>query len=165
MRMNTKTAIYMVLDQLESLKKSSYSGSSFIHIDESQYEVVKKELIQLLNSTELKDESIQEKKKVLIGTLPYVLMDKTKFPTNQSIVKLADESLNYKISTWKKRGREEMIGLIISRIAEDNENQFEVFMDLWKKFITNGKIIENSRSNREFVDIWLEFFNHNRDSN
>jgi hypothetical protein len=155
----------MVLDQLESLKKSSYSGSSFIHIDESQYEVVKKELIQLLNSTELKDESIQEKKKVLIGTLPYVLMDKTKFPTNQSIVKLADESLNYKISTWKKRGREEMIGLIISRIAEDNENQFEVFMDLWKKFITNGKIIENSRSNREFVDIWLEFFNHNRDSN
>jgi hypothetical protein len=162
MRASTKTVIYMALDQLESFKKSSNDSSTFISIDWNEYQEARKEIIQILNSKEQKYESIQEKKKALIGTLPYILMDKAKFPNNESIVKLAEESLNYKISTWKKRGREEMIGLIISRIAEDNENQFEVFMDIWKNFISSNEMSENKTTNKQFVDIWLEFFNHYR---
>ena len=55
-----------------------------------------------------------------------------------------------------------MIGLIISKIAKDNENQFEVFMDIWKKFITDEKISANERTNKQFVDIWLDFFNQSQ---
>lgn len=162
MKQNTKNIIYMALDLLESLKKSAFDNSSFINMNNSEYEEVKKELIQLLSSNGQNIELIQEKKKILIGSLPYILMDKTKFPTNESIVKLAENSLNYNISTWKKRGREEMIGLIIAKIAEDNENKFEKFMDLWKDFITNKDLNEYTKVNKEFVDVWLDFFNQYR---
>lgn len=162
MRENTKTVIYMALDQLESIKKSAFGEPSFITLNLNEYIEVRNEIIHLLSSKELNKESIKEKKKALIGTLPYVLMDKKKFPNNESIVKLARESLNYEIKGWKKRGREEMIGLIISRIAEDSENQFEVFMDIWETFISNDDISENKRSNKQFVDIWLDFFNKSR---
>jgi len=162
MRQNTKNIIYMALDLLESLKKSAYDCPSFIHMDNFEYDEAKKELVQLLSSNGQKSDIIQEKKKILIGTLPYILMDKTKFPNNESIVKLADNSLNFKISSWNKRGREEMIGLIIAKIADDNENRFEKFMDLWKDFIANKDFIEYKPVNKEFVDVWLDFFNQYR---
>jgi hypothetical protein len=161
MKENTKNAIYMALDLLESLKKSSYGNSSFIRVNNFEYEEVKNELLQLLRSDN-QSNVIQEKKKILIGSLPYILMDKTKFPNNESIVKLAENSLNFKISSWKKRGREEMIGLIIAKIADDNENTFEKFMDLWKDFIANRDLNEYKKVNKEFVDVWLDFFNEYR---
>jgi len=162
MKQNTKNIIYMALDLLESLKKSAFDNSSFINMNNSEYEEVKKELIHLLSTNGQNIELIQEKKKILIGSLPYILMDKAKFPTNESIVKLAENSLNYNITSWKKRGREEMIGLIIAKIAEDNENKFEKFMDLWKDFITTKDLNEYKKANKEFVDVWLDFFNQYR---
>lgn len=152
----------MALDLLESIKKTSADDPIFINISTSEFQEVKKELIQLLSSDGQKNELIQDKKMRLIGTLPYVLMDKMKFPNNESIVKLAENSLDYKISSWKKRGREEMIGLIIAKIAEDDGKQFEKFMDVWKEFVTVKDFVEYKKLNKDFVDVWLDFFNQNR---
>ena len=179
MKQNSKDTIYMALDLLESMNKTSNVNPNFIHINESELKTVKKELFDLIGRLDDKHESIQEKKIKLIGTLPYVLMDKSKFPTNESIVKFAKESLGMNISTWQKRGREEMIGLVISKIAYDQENKFEQFMDIWKEFIvfddidlyglnqyvlsnSNKKNLESKLKNEDFVQIWLNFFNKYR---
>lgn len=149
----------MALDLLESINKTSKTNINFIKIDDDELKKVKMELFSLINQNIIDNEITNNKKMKLIGTLPYILMDKTKFPNNESIVKLAENSLNLKISTWQKRGREEMIGLIINKIARDNENKFDSFMDIWKEFIDskeNVNIITNK--NEDFVDTWLNFF-------
>jgi hypothetical protein len=158
MRENTKNIIYMALDLLESMNKSANQNNQFIIINKNEMNQVKNDLFELIIDSGKISESVEEKKKKLIGTLPYVLMDKTKFPTNMSIAKLAENSLNFKISSPDKRGREEMIGLIIGKIANDQDNKFTWFMEIWKEFIDSEKLSENVKINKDFVDIWLDFF-------
>jgi len=162
MRKETKEIIYIVLDFLESFARTSKEDGNLIYVNKSVLEDVKNELFNLLNQTEKsKLYGAEDKKTELIGTLPSVLIDKNKFPTNESIVKLAERSLGLKISNWKKKSRNEIIGILIAKIAEKDIFELDVFVKAWKEF-TEQKEIKKERAHEDFVDLWLKFFEHYR---
>ncbi len=162
MRKETKEIIYMVLDFLESFARTSKEDSNLIYVNKSILEDVKSELFNLLNQTEeSKLYGTMDKKTELIGTLPSVLIDKNKFPTNESIVKLAERSLGLKISNWKRKSRNEIIGILIAKIAEKDISELDMFIKAWKEF-TGKKEIKKERTHEDFVNLWLKFFEHYR---
>ena len=165
MRKETKEVIYIVLDILASFAHSSRENSSLISINEAILEDVKKELFDLLKQAEkTKSYKTMDKKTELIGTLPSILIDRNKFPTNESIVKLVEKSLNLKIPSWKKKSRNELLGIIIAKIAEKDISKLDLFIKAWKKFIEEKKEIKKEQAHEDFVDLWLKFFDHYRKS-
>jgi hypothetical protein len=173
----TKDVIYMSLDLLSSLSKTSKMNSHFVEINEKKMANVKNELFELLARWDVdthNDDYLSnvlttknDKKTELIGLLPIALTDRKKFPKNSDIAKLAENSLNLTILNWGKRSRNEMIGVLISKVVEKSENELDLFFDAWKKFTSmdeskniNKRIKSNSKKESDFVDVWLEFFNH-----
>ncbi|CAH2717111.1 hypothetical protein BACCIP111895_04300 [Neobacillus rhizosphaerae] len=192
MREETKSVIYMALDILDSINSSSSDQNihNFIRIDSEVLEDVREELFRLLAGSVTEKGSIEklpEKKEEknereqLIGLLPLVLIDKTKFPSNSDIIKLAEFSLNINGLSKKKRSRNELIGIIVSEVAEKESKDLDLFLKLWRKFMKdkssnkfnntltnynsniniktiryNNDSIDNKEDN--FVDVWLEFF-------
>jgi len=173
MKEDTKNAIYILLDLLDSLKKSSNYSHNLININPNKFEEIKTDLFNLMSKSDFPDETRYNEftrskwdenyankwneKMDLIGILPYVLMDKNKFPNNEAIVRLAEKSLNMRVLNWNKRSRNEIIGVIISNIAENKEKDFKYFLNPWKKFI-NNESLQKFKSNVDFVDLWLNFF-------
>lgn len=185
----TKNLIYMTLDLLNSISKTSGVKSNFINIDEDTLKKVRSELFELMKEdrTNLNGKKVllhkvirerdsvrknTSKKTEVIGLLPSILIDKEKFPKNEDIAKLAEQSLNLEIPFWGKRSRNEIIGNLIAMIAKKEDKELDLFYEAWKEF-TNDESIhiekwENVPVNEEdknvkrqdFVDIWLEFFNH-----
>ena len=165
MRKETKEVIYLALDILESLARSSRENSSLISINETILEEVKKELFDLLEQTEKTiSYRTMDKKTELIGTLPSILIDRNKFPTNESIVKLVEKSLNLKIPSWKKKSRNELIGVIIAKIAEKDVSELNLFIKAWKEFTEEKDETKKEQTRKNFVDLWLKFFEHYRKS-
>lgn len=162
MRKETKEIIYMVLDFLESFSRTSREDSNLIYVNKSILEDVKNDLFNLLNQTgKSKRYGTEDKKTELIGILPSVLIDKNKFPTNESIVKLAEKSLGLKISNWRKKSRNEIIGILVAKIAEKDVSELDIFIEAWKEF-TEQKRIRKEHTHEDFVDLWLKFFEHYR---
>lgn len=179
----------MTLDLLNSISKTSGVKSNFINIDEDTLKKVRSELFELMKEdrTNLNGKKVllhkvirerdsvrknTSKKTEVIGLLPSILIDKEKFPKNEDIAKLAEQSLNLEIPFWGKRSRNEIIGNLIAMIAKKEDKELDLFYEAWKEF-TNDESIhiekwENVPVNEEdknvkrqdFVDIWLEFFNH-----
>lgn len=164
MRKETKEIIYIVLDFLESFARTSRDNRNLIYVNEKTLKDVKKELFYLLEQTEKNiSHKTLDKKIELIGILPSILINKNKFPTNESIVKLAEKSLNLKIPNWKKKSRNEIIGIVIAKIAEKDVAELDLFIKAWKKF-TEQKEIKKEYSRQDFVDVWLKFFEHYKKS-
>jgi len=158
MREETKNVIYITLDILNSLAKTSQETTSFIKIDKKTLELVRKELFELIKTNRTK--SINEKKIELIGILPSILVDKQKFPTNKDLIKFAEKSLNFYFPKGNK-SRSEIVGIIIDEISRKSDKDIELFLKALKEFLKNNN--EKKQSNvtsKSFVDTWLEFFNH-----
>lgn len=159
MRKETKDTVYMALDLLDSIVKTSKNNSSFICIDENVLKVVKDELFELLaKSPYTQEERTKDRKTELVGILPSILIDKNKFPNNEDIVKLAEKSLNFKPPNWKKKSRTEIIGIIINKITTEEEQELELFFSAWKEFIRDEP--HKKEEKKDFIDVWLEFFDH-----
>jgi len=158
MRAETKEAIYMLLDLLDSLAKTSKNHPRFIKIDQDLLKDIKNELFSLLSQSKNYPQS--DSKTELIGILPSAFMDKNKFPTNEDIARLARSSLNLLISRWDKRSREELVGIVIAEIALKNEIELEKFFEAWKEFTNVNKPYVLNENDNDFVSVWLDFFNH-----
>jgi len=180
----TKNVIYMSLDLLNSISKTADTKSNFINIDEKTLKNVREELFDLLKERSNRPEERKltlkasnstkksvNKKLEIIGLLPSILIDKEKFRENKDIAKLAEESLNLEIPFWKKRSRNEIIGTLITMIATKEEKELDLFFEAWKDFTQKeshqiekwesaSSDEENSIKKRDFVDVWLDFFNH-----
>lgn len=154
----TKEVLYIALDLLDSIHKSS-KGSTFLKIDEKKMDQVKDEIFRLIVTAEEKDKNL-DKKVELIGILPSALVDKIKFPNNESLNKFSEESLNVPIPFWDKRRRTEIIGRIIAEIDNKKEADFDTFFNAWKEFIKDDKNKEFKPGKKDYVNIWLEFFDH-----
>lgn len=169
MKQATKDAIYMILDLLDSVSRTAKNTPNFIKIDENTLKDVKNELLELLNQSN-SAYSIKnvDKKTELIGTLPSVLASREKFPKNEDIAKLAQRSLNYEAPSWKTRGRDAIIGMIIDEIARRNEDELKDFFEKWNNFLINNenrKYINMGPGRKQFVDVWLDFFDHYQGGN
>lgn len=160
MREETKDMVYIVLDILSSISKTSKDDSHFIHIDEIVLKDVENEIFGLLTQPQTQKEELSDKKTELIGILPSILIDKNKFSNNEDIVKLAENSLNLRIPSWKKKSRNEIIGIVIAKIATKEERELELFFSAWREFIKDKSRKKQEKKN--FVDVWLEFFDHYR---
>jgi len=158
MRKETKDVVYIVLDMLNSISKTSKDDSHFIYIDETILKDVENEIFGLLTQPQTQKEEMRDKKTKLIGILPSILMDKNKFSNNEDIVKLAENSLNLRIPGWRKKSRNEIIGIVIAKIATKEERELELFFSAWREFIKDKSRKKEEKKN--FVDVWLEFFDH-----
>ncbi|NIA11888.1 MAG: hypothetical protein GWP10_19720 [Nitrospiraceae bacterium] len=158
MRKETKDVVYIVLDMLDSIAKTSKDDYHFIQINENMLKETKNELFGLLTQTQ--KEEMSDKKTELIGILPSILIDKNKFSNNEDIVKLAENSLNLVIPSWRKKSRNEIIGILMAKIATKEERELELFFSAWREFIKDKSRKKEEKKN--FVDVWLEFFDHYR---
>lgn len=165
MNKDTKELIYMLLDIVDAFNRTS-AQSDFIKIDTLKLTKVKNELFDLMmseSSSNVKDEINMLPH--LIGTLPFILVDKTKFSSNNDIVKFAERSLGLEIPSWEKKSREEIIGRFISQIAAKQPSELETFFKIWNKFnIESSKknsAKKTSSKKANFVDTWLNFFEKN----
>jgi hypothetical protein len=164
MKQETKNALYMLLDLLDSLEKTSNNNSLLI-LDSIKMENVKEDIFKYLNEEPNRDYgNKRDTKSELIGILPSVLIDEKRFPTNESLAKFSESSLNFKIPFWKKRSRTEIVGRIIDNINRRNDNELIELTEIWKRFIDDKEYErqKNLVEKKDFVDIWLDFFNNYR---
>ena len=187
----TKNVIYMTLDLLNSISKTSGSKSGFIDIDENVLKKVRDELFYLMTEkSSTNEEKMQTTKEIkknvnkknedtnrkleVIGLLPSILIDTEKFPHNSDIAKFAEQSLNLEIPFWQKRSRNEIIGNLIALIAKKADKELDLFYEAWKEFTkkesSHVEKWENVPPDKEnegfkkpnFVGVWLDFFDHYR---
>ncbi|WP_371069608.1 hypothetical protein [Sediminibacillus sp. JSM 1682029] len=172
MREETRSIIYMALDLLDSIQSSSsnITSDAFIKINNDVYDNVKKELFDLVlgsNTGKINNENFMDEREELIGVLPLFLIDKEKFPSNNDIIKLAENSLNIFGLSKRKRSRNELIGIIVTEVAKKKDSELDLFLKAWKKFTqSDSNNIEKNKikfknideKSENFVDTWLEFF-------
>jgi hypothetical protein len=157
----TKDALYILLDLLDSIDKSS-KNNSFIKIEEFKLNKIRDEIFDLITLSDNNDKNI-EKKIELIGILPSALIDPRKFPTIESLNKFAERSLNSQIPFWNKRNRTEIIGRIIAEIDTKKGEDFDLFFNAWKDFVKDDKSKKYEPGKKDYVNIWLDFFDHYRE--
>lgn len=160
MMKETKDALYILLDLLDSIHKSS-GEKELIQVEGSKLKKVKDDIFNLILISD-EDEKICEEKTELIGILPSVLIDTKKFPTIESLNKFAEKSLNFQIPFWNKRNRTEIIGRIISEIDTKKGDDFDIFFNAWKDFVNGDKNKNYEPGKKDYVNVWLEFFDHYR---
>jgi|APSaa5957512535_1039671.scaffolds.fasta_scaffold40231_2 hypothetical protein len=83
----------------------------------------------------LKLESKDKDKLKLVGSLPFVLLDKKIFPDNKTLVMFAEKNLNIKVTSAPSRGRNEIIGTIIAKISEKNKKDISTFATALNKIL------------------------------
>ncbi len=159
MRESTKDVLYMLLDLLDSLVRSS--NESLIKVNKDELKNVKSEIFEMIHPEYSSTDNKSLNKKNLIGSLPFVMMDKKKFPSNESIIRLAEKSLHFSLPNWEKKSREEIIGRVIADIALKDEHKLKVFYDAWNKFISSEEE-QQKGAKQDFVKTWLDFFNNYR---
>ncbi len=157
MKNNTKELIYTILDILDVFQRSNQIfKNDAININDA-----KSELFSLINENNKNSKNnIHE----LIGTIPSILIDKSKFPSNGDIVKFAEKTLHISVPSWEKKKREEIIGRIVYVIAEKKPSDLNKFIEPWEEFNSlQTNDIKKTKDKTNFVETWLEFFeNYNR---
>ena len=160
MREEVRNVIYIVLDLLDSLVKTSREAPEFININENTLKNVKDELFELLKNDDRG--ASPDKMTELIGILPTILVDKKKFPRNNDLIRFAEKSLNFKFPKGNK-SRSEIIGIIIVEVSKKDDISIEIFLKALKEFLKDDSEIHKEKfhvKQKNFVDTWLEFFDH-----
>ena len=78
-------------------------------------------------------------KQQLIGTLPFVLLNKEYFPNNDALIAFAKNALDVKVPGGPKKSRNDIIGNIIAEVANKDRNQINMFTDVLNKIIKKEK--------------------------
>lgn len=159
MRQETKEALYSLLDLIDLL-----GSIDFLQIDIDKANSIRKEVLSVISEKKeitILDSNTEE----LLGVLPVILLDNTKFPSAKEILKFAEKCLNIEIKNyWFKRSRAEVIGIVINEVNEQSPEQFNKFLMAWNKF--NGTSImedlneKKFSDNKGFMESWFEFFDN-----
>lgn len=155
MKTETKEALYSMLDLMDSL-----SNIDFVKIDIEKTNKIRKEVLNIIN--EKSDDVILDKDpEELLGVLPIILLDNGRFPAAKDVLEFAEKCLNIEVKNyWYKRSKPEVIGIVLSEVSKQSQEQFIGFLRAWNKF--NGSEQKNNKfmsdSNSGFIDTWLNFF-------
>jgi len=87
----------------------------------------------------LAESSKDKDKQQLIGILPYVLLDKKYFPTNNLLVIFAKKNLQINIRNPEKKSRDELLGSIIVQVVKKDPKQIRMFSNALKRIIGKEK--------------------------
>lgn len=83
----------------------------------------------------LKESSKDRDKQQLIGKLPYVLLDKKYFPTNDLLFLFAKKNLGIDIKYHKKKSRDAILGTIIAEVVKKDPDHISMFIQALNKII------------------------------
>ena len=160
MRESTKNLVYLLLDMIDALGRSSHGNSALFIQEGERINEAKNELLALLSSSKPQPNATKgvSTKVELIGFLPSALIDRAKFPSNSDVVRLANQSLGLQMPRWEKKKRDELIGTLISAIAQRDERDLGMFLDAWKKFVGSESTVKARSPKKNYVDTWLDFF-------
>lgn len=87
----------------------------------------------------LEESSKDKDKQQLIGVLPYVLLDKKYFPTNNLLVIFAKRNLQINLKNPEKKSRDEILGSIIVQVVKKDPKQIRMFYNALKQIIGKEK--------------------------
>ncbi len=155
MKTETKEALYSMLDLMDSL-----SNIDFVKIDIEKTNKIRKEVLNIINEKN-EDVILDKDPEELLGVLPIILLDNRRFPAAKDVLEFAEKCLNIEVKQyWYKRSKPEVIGIVLSEVSKQNQEQFIGFLRAWNKF--NGSEQKNNKfindSNSGFIDTWLNFF-------
>jgi hypothetical protein len=100
-------------------------------------------------SLPLEENSKDKDKQQLIGLLPYVLLDKRYFPTNDLLAMFAKNNLEINIKHYEKRSRNEILGIIIAEVVNKKPEQIKLFIQALNKIMGKEK-----KSTGDFFSEW-----------
>lgn len=158
----TKNALYSILDLIDSL-----GTISFLKLDVDNVNMIRKEILAIIgdNKNDNRDVTILDAShSELLGMLPMILLDNTKFPSPKDVLNFAEKCLDIEVKAyWIKRSKAELVGIIISEVYKQNPKQFNQFLKTWDAFTKHANNVEkktNNSSNDEFIDTWFKFFDN-----
>jgi hypothetical protein len=96
-------------------------------------------LLDLKESSKWRNSSVDKDKQQLVGMLPYVLLDKKYFPTNDLLSLFAKKNLGIDIKYYKKKSRNEILGTIVAEVVKKNPSQIHLFIQALNKIIGKEK--------------------------
>lgn len=157
MKKEAKEALYSLLDLMDML-----GSIDFIKLDIDKANSIRKEVLDVIGDKKevtILDSSTEE----LLGILPMILLDSTKFPSAKEILKFAEKCLNIEIKNyWLKRSRAEAAGIVLNEVYEQSPEQFNKFLKAWNKFSSdsNSKNVDTKQipDGKGFMEAWFEFF-------
>lgn len=159
MKKETKEALYSLLDLMDML-----GSIEFINIDMDKANSIRKEVLDVIGDKKeiaILDSSTEE----LLGILPKILLDESKFPSAKEILKFAEKCLNIEIKKyWLKRSRAEAAGIVLNEVCMQSQAQFNKFVKAWNKFNSesNSASLNSKKTSDEkgFMESWFEFFDN-----
>lgn len=85
----------------------------------------------------------------LVGILPSLFLDEGLFPKKDDILEFADKVLNLKLSKEAKRSKTEYIGMIVCRVAaEEDDNTRKDLVDALESLIGNETKMKKVREEK-----------------
>lgn len=93
--------------------------------------------------------NVDNELKKLIGTLPFLLLNESIFQKNSDIADFATK-IGVEVPFATKRGKEEIIGRVISSIAKFNNSR----IILLNKMLKELEDTETDKSKESFLSIW-----------
>lgn len=157
MKKETKEALYSLLDLMDLL-----GNIDFLKIDIDKANSIRKEVLnEIGNKSEM--EILDITSQDLLGILPLILLDSSKFSSVKEILDFAEKCLNIEVkSYWLRRSRAEVVGIIINEVYNQSPEQFNKFLRTWNKFNSNDNIIKrnvaNEHNSKGFIEAWFHFF-------
>jgi len=142
--------------KLLSFKRMNYEeNAAILRKKFDELRARRSNLIHKLNTEQIKwetrdDVNAQDLKTELLGKLPTILIKRDYFKTNEDLVNFAKKKLTVKLTTWQKKSRAEIIGLII-------ETVFSLKSDKIKEFYEAATAIKKREDEGKIGNIFLEW--------
>lgn len=80
-------------------------------------------------------------KQRLVGNLPFVLLDKKYFPTNDLLVKFAQKNLKLRLKFPKSKSRDALIGSIIVEVVKKDPIEIRMFYRAIEEIIGRNEVV------------------------
>jgi len=117
---------------------------------ESDFDKVEKQFMFMTNQSivSLPPERLEDDKMQLIGKLPMILLSTEYFPDNETLINFSEKSLGL-IMPKGHRSRKEIIGIIVTEVAQLNPKRIEEF-----RRITDQVMGKKPKGQRSFFEEW-----------
>lgn len=155
MKNETKESLYSMLDIMDAI-----ASIGFMKKDIEKINRIRKDVLDLINNKSSIDK-LDNNSEELLGILPIMLLDNTRFPAAKDVLYFAERCLNIEVKHyWYKRSKPEVIGIIISELNKQTPQQLNKFLRAWRNFNKDENELTNNYEKNEigFMETWFKFF-------
>lgn len=155
MKNETKESLYSMLDIMDAI-----ASIGFMKTDIEKINRIRKDVLDLINNKSDIDK-LDNNSEELLGILPIILLDNTRFPAAKDVLYFAEKCLNIEVKNyWYKRSKPEVIGIVISELNKQTPQQLNKFLKAWRNFSKGENELANNYEKNEtgFMETWFKFF-------